>query len=122
MSDEVAVALITAIGAVIVALLSIQNVRIGRIRKDAAETREQVSNNHVDADGNPINLREESDERHAENGQKLDTIIATQKEHGEAIAALQTADEDHDDRIERIEHTWPRSMFQPPARHRGENP
>ncbi|QXG07716.1 hypothetical protein [Curtobacterium phage Penoan] len=26
----------------------------------------QVSNNHVDGDGNPINMREELDERHAE--------------------------------------------------------
>jgi hypothetical protein len=121
-SDTVVVAIITTIGAVLVALLSVQNARIGRIRKDAAETREQVANNHVDASGKPINLREEADERHAENAQKLDQIIETQREHGEAIAALQSSDEDHDDRLERIEHTWPRSSFAPPAKHRRDEP
>ncbi|MFJ3392016.1 hypothetical protein [Leifsonia aquatica] len=122
MSDTVAVALISAVGAVIVALLGVQNVRIGRIRRDAAETREQVANNHVDENGKPINLREEADERHIENAGKLDLIIKTQVEHGEAIAALQTSDEEHDDRIEQIERTWPRSRFKPPARHRGDEP
>lgn len=120
MSDSVATALISALAAVLVALLSVQNVRLGRIRRDAAETREQVANNHVDEHGKPINLREENDERHAENAQKLDQIIETQKEHGDAIAALQVTDEEHDERIEQIEHTWPRSRFKPPAKHRGE--
>jgi hypothetical protein len=117
-SDTVTAALITGAFAVIIALLGRQQYALGRIRKDAAETRDQVANNHVDENGKPINLREESDERHAENGAKLDQIISTQEQHGTWIAALQKSDADHDDRIEEIEHTFPRSRFMPPARHR----
>lgn len=73
MSDEVLNTIIATAGGVIIALLGVQNVRIGRIRRDAkriradaAETRDQVANNHVDEEGRPINLREESDDRHRE--------------------------------------------------------
>jgi len=118
-SDAVVVAIITTIGAVLVALLGVQNVRIGRIRKDAAETREQVANNHKDEHGNPINLRDEQDERHAENAQKLDLIISTQEKHGRAIAKLQASDAEHDDRLDVIENTWPRARV---GRHRKEEP
>ena len=45
-----------------------------RTQKDAAVAREQVANDHVDTEGKAINLRVESDLRHAELVDKMDDI------------------------------------------------
>ena len=37
-----------------------------KAQRDAAEAKDQVSNDHIDDDGNPINLRVEQDGRHTE--------------------------------------------------------
>lgn len=77
MSEPVIIALIGAAGLVLVAIISLVariSIKVTRVSKDAAETREQVSNNHIDDDGNPINLREEQDRRHAENKAAIERL------------------------------------------------
>lgn len=90
--------------------------RAKHARDDTRVIKEEVKNNH------DTNLREEADERHAENKAFLTQIIETQAEHGERLERLEGSEETQDQRIERIEHTWPRSQFMPPARHRKEEP
>lgn len=98
------------------------NHRLKKIDEKTDRAVDQLENNHRDEEGNPINLREEADERHAENGRKLDKIIATQADHGKRLERLEGSDKKQDDRLGRIEQTWPRSRFMPPARHREPDP
>lgn len=75
-------AVVAAMGVVTVAFLTLLGTILTLLvqtRSHAKRADEQVSNNHVDEDGNPINLREESDERHAENGAKLDAALSELK-------------------------------------------
>jgi len=94
------------------------NRRLKKIDEKTDRTLDQVENNHVDADGNPINMREENDDRHEE-------IIGILRDHGEilerhdkSLAALSRSDGVQDERLQRIEDTWPRSRFMPPPKHR----
>jgi hypothetical protein len=90
--------------------------RAKHARDDTRVIKEEVKNNHQ------TNLREEADERHAENKALLTQIIETQADHGDRLERLEGSEETQDERIERIEHTWPRSRFAPPARHRKDEP
>jgi len=67
--SDVLVALIGAAGLIAVALIA------NRGRQHAKAARNQVENNHK------TNLREEFDERHHENAEKLDALVAWQAEH-----------------------------------------
>lgn len=71
---QIAVAIILAVQGVLVAWITVS---LGRVRRDAAATREQVENNHKNPDGTPINLREEADERHGENRGLLFQILGS---------------------------------------------
>jgi hypothetical protein len=55
------VAIVSTVGLLVNTLIA------NRTRQHARAARTQVENNHFDANGNPINLREEQDERHDEN-------------------------------------------------------
>lgn len=57
MTPEVWVAVVSTVGLVLIAIIT------NRTRQHAKIARTQLENNHFDADGNPINLREEQDER-----------------------------------------------------------
>lgn len=67
--NEVLVALVGAVGLVVVALIS------NRGRQHAKAAREQVQNSHQ------TNLRDELDTRHGENVEKLDGLLEWQQEH-----------------------------------------
>lgn len=67
--NEVLVAMVGAIGLVLVALIS------NRGRQHAKAAREQVQNGHQ------ANMREEMDERHAQNTAKLDELVGWQSDH-----------------------------------------
>jgi len=78
MTEATIVAVITTIGLVVVALIS------NRSRQHAKAAREQVENAHS------TNLREELDERHGENVDRLDSInrvVAWQTTHTEQADA-----------------------------------
>lgn len=60
MSDVVTVAMISTVGAILVAILTRLNFKVNRVGRDAAEARDQTTNAHE------TNLREELDKRHAE--------------------------------------------------------
>lgn len=64
MSDQVAVALIGAVGLVLVALISHQGVQLGRIRRDARAVRGQLDNDHTENPDKTGNIREDIDEKH----------------------------------------------------------
>lgn len=80
MSEQVLISLILAGQGVLVALIGAISIRLGKVKgkvaavqtdvtkvkKDTAAALDQVANNHVDSEGNPINMREENDSRHAE--------------------------------------------------------
>lgn len=54
------------------------NRRLKRIDQKTDRTLDHVENNHRDpATGVPINMREEADERHEENTEKLDAVLRT---------------------------------------------
>lgn len=77
MSESVIIAAISAMGLVLVALIGLVgriSVKVTRIGKDAAVAREHVANDHFDAEGNPINLRVEQDERHQELLDRIDSV------------------------------------------------
>lgn len=106
---EVLVAIVGGAGFVSVALIS------NRGRQHAKAARVQVENNHRDADGNVINLREEGDERHTANTQLLKQLIAAQHAiQGDIrgirrdIGRLMDADASHADRIHQLEKTQPK--------------
>jgi hypothetical protein len=65
-----------ALSAVLVSLMAVALplLVLFRNRGDIKAVRSQVENNHRDADGNPINMREEADERHSENKTRLDNM------------------------------------------------
>jgi len=69
-SDAVVVALVGLASTIVSILLTARvNTKVNRVGRDAAAARIQVENNHE------TNMREEGDDRHAENSSKLDTII-----------------------------------------------
>jgi hypothetical protein len=99
--------------------VAVLNARIKRIGRDAAESREQLANDHITPDGKPINLRVEADERHEENRGALREIrsalraLAGMMNNG--FEGLQNQINDSRSRIESIETTAPRPG---PGKHR----
>lgn len=130
MTEPVVIALVSAAGLVLVALIGLigrVSFQITRVRRDTAITREQVANDHYDETGEPINLRVEQDDRHTENTQRLEAL-AERFDHGFAtiiaeIHALWGKAGSNADRIKLLEQTAP-PPFSPPAsgRHRKETP
>ncbi|UAJ80143.1 hypothetical protein IT072_03600 [Leifsonia sp. ZF2019] len=113
------------------------NRRLKRIDQKTDRTLDQVENNHRDpVTGEPINMREENDERHEVVTKQNDKIIALLESHGELLEShdvvlkkliASQGDQDEDiadsrERLELIERTWPRNRFMPPARHRAPDP
>lgn len=100
------------------------NRRIKKIDEKTDRTLDQVENNHRDPEtGEPINMREENDDRHAE-------IVGLLRDHGELLEShdltlkkLTKSDAEQNEWIEDFNHTWPRNRFMPPAKHRApDNP
>lgn len=94
--------------------------KVKKAADDASAVRYQVENNHQDEDGNVINLREESDERHGDNSSKLDSIMkALTNLRGSTdknfelirvdIQRLNAHDDRDDQRLKDLEATQPKS-------------
>jgi len=109
-NDHFAV-IVGALVAVFVALCTLGGVVLPlliKARNEAAAANEQVSNNHVRADGTPINLREEQDERHGENVGVLVEIRKDVKAILQTLAVHGYRLDRHHDAIEDLEHTLDR--------------
>jgi len=85
------------------------NNKVNRVRDDAAATRYQVENNHIDEHGNPINLREEADGRHSENSEKLDSLARNLDRVRDSVARIWERTDRHTDQIHELELTQPRA-------------
>lgn len=122
MNEAVIIALISAAGVVLAALVALiarVNIVITRVKRDAAATRENVVNDH------PMNMRVEQDERHGENSHKLDTILEELGYVRSNVRKLWERSTLHTDQIHQLERTGPRIPFAPPppeGRHRKETP
>lgn len=88
-SDPVIIALVSTIGAVIVAALGIISNDVKKVKKDAATSRAQTQNDH------DINLRDDMDQKHA-------AVMAVLNSHGETLNSLQQSDRNQWSAIERI--------------------
>lgn len=103
--------IVSALVAVFVALCTLGGIVLPlliKARNAAAAANEQVSNNHVKPDGTPINLREEQDERHAENATVLTEIRRDVKSIVQTLAVHGYRLDRHHDEIERLEQTLDR--------------
>lgn len=100
MSDQLLVAIITGLVAIIVALVTVGLPMLTSARKHAKQANEQVTNNHK------TNLRDEQDARHNANTSRLGALEAGQRQLVRAVGRI----EDHLG----IERTTPR----PPTRRR----
>lgn len=110
MSDEVIIALLSTLSAVIVAALGIISHDVKKVKKDAATSRAQTQNDH------DINLRDDIDQKHAAIMARFETQDATLKTHteslkshgrslstqSEALTGLQQSDRNQWSAIERI--------------------
>lgn len=95
------------------------NRRIKKIDEKTDRTLDQVENNHRDpVTGEPINMREENDDRHAEVIGLLRDHGELLEEHSKELKKLTKSDAEQNDWIDDFNNTWPRSRFAPPARHR----
>ncbi|MBT1633758.1 hypothetical protein [Curtobacterium flaccumfaciens] len=105
-NDHFAV-IVTGIVAVLVALCTLGGIVLPlliKARNAAAAANEQVSNNHVRADGTPINLRDEQDERHGQNVGVLVEIRRDVKAILQTLAVHGYRLDQHHDAIEELEH------------------
>lgn len=112
---EVLVALLGAVGLLATGLLA------NRGRQHAKAARDQVENHHN------TNLREEGDERHAENKALLETVLTRVDDLGERVTGVKAdvrgirrdigrladADRTHEDRIHNLETTQPPTRRKP---------
>lgn len=96
MSDAVVVALIGSAQALLVVVAG--GVGVPMLMRRLNAIREQVANDHKHADGTPINLRDDLDDKHDENRGILLTI-----QRDVMWIARQLAD--HDNRLDGIEDT-----------------
>lgn len=72
------VSLLIAFGVFVVGAISVSNRRkINRAAQDTRAVKDQVVNSHVDNDGNPLNFRDEQDERHMSNVDLLSRTLKT---------------------------------------------
>jgi len=101
--SEIVVACINGVIAVVVLVLGVRpNNKVNKVK-------DQVVNGHK------TNMREENDERHNENAEKLDQIINTQKSQGREITRIRNnlgklweRSDKHTDQIHDLEMTGPR--------------
>lgn len=128
MSEAVILGLIGAAQGVIAAGLVFLGIVVQSTRKharsadqNAAEARDQVTNNHS------TNLREEADERHTENAEKLDILAAGQEHLIEEMTSIRRSvrrlwerSDKHSDQITDIYSTQPRLNI-PPMPGRGQH-
>jgi hypothetical protein len=78
------------------------NTHARRASRDAARARVQLENDHT------TNLREEGDERHAENGSKLDQLIRDMGGIRSDIRRLSRRDDTLSDRLDTLSDTIPK--------------
>lgn len=103
MSESVAVALITAMSALAVAVVGgvIAPVILSRLRRIEA----QVANDHRHPDGTPINLRDDLDTKHDENKsiaqETRAAVLAVQRD----VAWIMRRQAETDDRLDAVEDT-----------------
>lgn len=100
MSDPIAVALITATQAVVVALIGVLFTRLGKVRRDAEETRNQIVNDHP---AQP-NFRDENDERHAETRSWWDEVRRDLGGIREELRGLRSTDRALERRVTQLEN------------------
>jgi len=96
-SEPVLIALIGCTQAVLVALVSVLAVRVGRVQRDAAATREQVVNDHS------TNMREENDTRHNETRSWFRDLRRDIGGIREELRGLRSTDRALDKRIQQLE-------------------
>lgn len=75
-------------GSVVLVIGPAMGVVMHRQTKRLRRIDEQVSNDHVNEHGEPINMRVEQDERHAELVRKLDTVLQIQDAHTKDIGGI----------------------------------
>lgn len=103
--------IITGLFACVVVVLTARlDRKVNRVSADAAASREQLVNGHA------TNLREEGDERHAENSTKLDAIFHKVTDLEENVGRLWRRSDRHSSQIDELTHPSP---YAPPTgRHR----
>lgn len=77
----------------------------GVIVKRLSAVQEQVANDHKKEDGSALLLRDDIDEKHVENGQKLDRALALLAAVQRDVAFLLRRSIEQEDRIDEIEKT-----------------
>lgn len=105
-SDPVIISLINQVASPIV--IAVLAVFVGKQNKRIKKIDDQVSNNHVDDTGNPINMREENDERHKEVTQTLRTINTKIDRNTKKIAKIETGLDRVRDDLYNVKHILPR--------------
>lgn len=114
-------AAITVIGTALMAMIGWVLRRLHRVQQDGAIVRDHVANEHKDADGNPINMRDDQDAKHAEIMDKLGQLQAVQVTQARDIGGIRQElrtlhenDTEHvrqanrtSERIDKLEHTIP---------------
>jgi hypothetical protein len=118
-------AVIAVVGGGLMTMLGIVLRRLKRVREDTATTVFHVANEHKDDQGDPINLRDDNDEKHRETMDKLAQIQSVQVQQARDIggirAELRTLHENDGEqvrqanrdreRLDRIERTIPRDAL-----------
>lgn len=85
MSSE---AVLNAAAVIIAALLGLIGVLLGRILISTRRTHEQVANNHVDEDGNPINMRDDLDGKFEGLADLVKGVARTQASQADDIGGI----------------------------------
>lgn len=110
MSEPIVVAIIGALQAVLIVLLSRLSHRVTQVKRDAAVTRENVANDHT------TNLREESDERHLETRRwftRLERSIGGIRDDNRIVRTDLSALSTRVHELEQLEITQPRVRKKP---------
>lgn len=121
MSEPVAVALITGVATVAVAVVTfvIAPTILSRLRR----IEEQVANDHRHPDGTPINLRDDLDGKHDENAKKIDQVLAAVLPLQRDMAWVMRVMRENDERLDDLEDTITKEKHHdrdPPHPSRGE--
>lgn len=101
---EIAVALITSAGLVLVAVVGAIPVLLPLIRRVKA-IQSHVENDHKKADGSPLILRDDLDQKHEENGHKLDQMLSILLPVQRDVAWLMRRQAETDDRLDGLADT-----------------
>lgn len=89
-----------------------------RIVKGMDALRAQVENDHKDANGNPIILRDDLDQKHDENRELLRSLARGQVNMQGDIAWIMRRIAGHDDRLDNLETTTERKRHDQPRTRR----